>query len=379
MGKSAPNRQKFVKRYKRQIKRSITRTSNGRSIKDADQSIEVDINGDTTKEPDYHYDPQTGRKTHVNSGNDRYSKGDLQQKPQQGGGSGRQGSDDGDGEDDFTFTLTKEEFFDLYFEDMELPSFIKESLAGSNKFKLKKAGYTKDGVPTRLNGKKTMEMAIARRIAAKAQGKKKPVYLDDVDIRYDNIIRKPYPITKAVMFCIMDVSASMEELDKIIAKKFFTLLYLFLTKCYDNVDVRFIRHTQDAQEVDEDTFFYDRHTGGTMVSSAFILMNQIIEDEINLEETNVYVSQASDGDNFAEDDDNLIKVLTDSILPKVQYMAYIQTRDPIGVNTKWYMGMSDLYTSYQKLQEEHQHFNTKVTITEKDVYPVLRELFERAK
>lgn len=376
-GKSAPNRRKFIERYKRQIKRSVEKVIGGKSIKDADKSIDVGIDGDSTREPDYHFDPRTGKKTHVNSGNDRFSKGDTQQKPQGGQGAGGAGND-GEGEDDFTFTLTKDEFFDLYFDGMELPDFIKESLAGSKKFKLKRAGFTRDGVPTRLNSTKTMEMAIARRIAAKAQGKKKPLYLDDVDVRFDNIIKKPYPITKAVMFMIMDVSGSMMEIDKTLAKKFFILLYLFLTKCYDEVEIRFIRHTQDAEEVDEETFFYDRKSGGTMVSSAFLLINDLITEQVNLEDTNVYIAQASDGDNWPEDNNDLVNLLEESILPKVQYMAYIQTRE---VREQGWRGAGypPLMKTYAPLAEREEKFNCKTVLEEADVYPVLRSLFERAK
>lgn len=374
-GKSAPNRQKFLKRYKRQIKESIKGKLNQKSLEDIGKArnVDIDIDGNTTREPDYHYDPKSGRRTIVNSGNDKYSKQDKIRKPWNQQGKGRGAGNEGEGEDDFTFTLTREEFIDLYFEDMELPSFIKESIAASTKFKYKRAGYTRDGIPTRLNAKKTMEMAIARRIAAKAQGKKKPLYLDDVDVRYDNIVKKPYPILKAVMFMVMDVSGSMMEKDKTLSKKFFLLLYLFLTKCYDEVEIRFIRYTHEAEEVDEETFFYHPKNGGTIASTAFNLINNIIEDEIDLSNTNVYLAQASDGDNWPDDNDLAIELLKEKILPKVQYMAYIQTRK---IEDSWGHGPS-LYSTYSTLLLDHENFNAKLVQEDKDVYPVLRELFEK--
>lgn len=378
-GKSAPNRKKFIDRYKRQIKKSIEKSIGKKNVTDTDNGIDVGISRDSISEPDYQYDPKTGRKTTVNSGNDRFSKGDTAEKPPQGQGSGSQASDSGEGEDEFTFTLTKEEFLDLYFEDMELPNFIKENIKGSDQFKLKRAGYTREGIPTRMNSRKTLETAMARRIAAKAQGKKKPLYLDDSDVRYDNIVKKPFPITQAVMFCVMDVSGSMEERDKMIAKKFFILLYLFLNKCYDKVEVRFIRHTHDAEEVNEEEFFYGRKTGGTVVSNAFHLVNEIIDAEIDLEHTNVYISQASDGDNWSQDSKVLADMLLDTILPKVQYMAYIQTREPHEVGPgAWYPGVIDIYTTYDKIKEENEKLNCQVALEDKDVYPVLRKLFEKA-
>lgn len=375
-GKSAPNRKKFIDRYKRQIKDSIDKVVSKRSIKDSDKGIDVGIDENSTDEPEYSYDPQTGRKTIVNSGNDKYHKGDTPQKPSEGPASGRKAGT-GTGEDEFSFQLSREEFYDLYFEDMALPDFIKESLAGSTKFQLKKAGYTRTGSPSKLNPKKTMELAISRRIASKAQGKEKPAYIDDVDVRYDNLVKKPYPIVKAVMFLIMDVSGSMGEFDKMISKKFFILLYLFLTKCYDHVEVRFIRHTETAQEVDEETFFYDKHNGGTKVSPAFDLMNQIITEEIDLTHTNIYVAQASDGDNEYSDNATLVATLKDIILPKVQYMAYIQTQEP-NLRYSWSGQTPDVYTTYNK-HIKNKKLNSRIVHDEADVYPVLRELFERGK
>lgn len=368
-GKSATNRRKFIDRYKRQIKKSIEDIGRSDSIKDIGKDREVDIEGDSTHEPGLSHDQQTGKKTRVFGGNrEGLKKGDKWKKPYKSGGSGGYS---GTGEDDFTFTLTKEEFFNLYFDDMELPDFIKESFAGSFKFKTKRAGFTREGVPSRLNKKKTLEMAIARRIAAKAQGKKKPRFLDDVDMRFDNIIKKPYPIRKALMFCIMDVSGSMGDFDKTISKKFFLLLYLFLTKCYDDVDIRFIRHTDEAKEVDEHEFFYSQESGGTKVSPAFHLMSNIIETEVNLSTTNVYIAQASDGDNDPDDNSNLMRVLKQKIIPSIQYMAYIQTRRPYG-------GYPSLYGVYHDLMYEKK-FKRQLVLYEKEVYYALRALFERAK
>jgi len=162
------------------------------------------------------------------------------------------------------------------------------------------------------------------------------------------------------------------EQDKSISKKFFLLLYLFLTKCYDEVDIRFIRHTQTAEEVDEHTFFYDNKSGGTTVSGAFKLVNDIIDEEIVLSETNVYIAQASDGDNWPVDNGTLLHILGEDVLPKVQYMTYIQTR---GLDRGW-GGEDSLYATYDKLVGMYKHFKTKIVTKEADVYFALRALFE---
>src|SRR5690606_4945804 len=105
--------------------------------------------------------------------------------------------------------------------------------------------------------------------------------------------KKPEPVTHAVVFFLMDVSMSMGDAEKMIAKKFFILLYLFLSKNYKKIEIRFVRHTQEAQEVDEQTFFYSTETGGTQVSSGLKLINEIIDNELKVSETNIYVAQAS--------------------------------------------------------------------------------------
>ncbi len=370
-GKSDPNRKKFIDRYKKQIKQAVNNAINKKGIKDANGSVTVTIDKNTTKEPTFSHDGETGRHTGVNSGNTKHKKGDYLPKPdgQAGGGAGVSGG----GEDNFTFQLTKDEFYDLYFGDMELPDFIKDSLFGSNQFKYKRAGYTRTGSPNKLNVVKTMEQAIGRRLAAKNQGKENPAYLDEIDLRYDHIVKKPYPIKKAIMFLIMDVSGSMGEKDKTIAKKFFILLYLFLTKCYDDVEVRFIRYTHEAQEVDEETFFYDPHSGGTIVSTGFEVIDNIIDTEVNPENTNIYIAQAADGDNVGFDNKKLLGLLNENILPVVQYMAYIQTRPP--TPPSWRTSDPDLFTTYKRIHNEK--LNARIVETEKDVYPVLRELFER--
>ena len=102
------------------------------------------------------------------------------------------------------------------------------------------------------------------------------------------------------MFCLMDVSASMDEDKKDLAKRFFTLLYLFLTRKYGEVDLIFIRHTDDAEEVDEETFFHDTRSGGTVVYSALELADKI-RAERYASGWNVYAAQASDGDAFGAD------------------------------------------------------------------------------
>ena len=370
--KSVGNRQKFLKRYKSRIKKSVDKIADSKGISDVLKERKITIDKDDLHEPNFNFDLSTGDRDLVLPGNKSLEKGDRIYRPpneeEEGGG-----SEHGEGFDEFTFTLTKDEFLDLYFSDMELPDFIKESMKGSTKVKWKRTGYSKDGIPPRLDLVKTLKQSLARRIATKSKR-----YLDDIDLRYKHFTKQPFPVRQATMILLMDVSGSMGEFEKMLAKKFFLLLYLFLHKCYEKVNLIFISHTQEAKEVTEHEFFYGRETGGTIVSSGLKLVNSIIDERINLSETNVYVSQASDGDNWTNDDDVSVQLL-EQLLGKVQYFAYIQTEESRRIEMKSRYGWSDLLTVYEEVATRHKNLQCRRVTDEREVYPVLRSLFERGK
>src|SRR5256885_5933521 len=136
-------------------------------------------------------------------------------------------------------------------------------------------------------------------------------FLDPIDLRFRNRTRVPAPISQAVMFCVMDVSGSMDQDRKDLAKRFFILLYLFLTRHYEKIDIVFIRHHTQAAEVSEDEFFHSQESGGTVVSSALVLLDQIIRARYPSGDWNIYVAQASDGDNFGDDGSNCRNLLVE--------------------------------------------------------------------
>ena len=370
--KSVGNRQKFIKRYKNRIKRNVDEIASDKGITDVLKDRKIVINQDEIEEPNFNFDLSTGERDIILPGNKNLQKGDKIKRPnhdEEEGGTG--GSESGEGLDEFYFTLTKEEFLDLYFSDMALPDFIKESMKGTNKYKFKRTGYSKEGIPPRLDLIKTLKQGMARRIAT---GSKR--YLDDIDLRYKHFTKQPIPVAQATMILLMDVSGSMGEYEKNIAKKFFLLLYLFLHKVYKKVDVIFISHTQDAKEVTEHEFFYGQETGGTIVSSGLKLAKEIIDTRIDLNSTNVYISQASDGDNWEGDDEVSVSLLED-LLTKVQYFAYVQTEEERRREWKERLSWADLFTVYTSVAERHRNLQCRRVESEDEVYPVLRELFER--
>ena len=403
--KSAVNRQRFIKRFKSQIKRAVSDAIAGRSISDVEQGENIRIPKRDISEPNFHHG-QGGIVDRIHPGNNDFVTGDRIQRPSGGQGQGNQASDKGEGEDDFIFELSRDEFLEFFFEDLALPDLVKTKLAKIQSEKSVRAGHTPVGVPSNINIIRSMKGALARRIALQTPYKRKLKlkqkereealqqeprdtflitqledeisalerkiraipFLDEFDLRYNNRIKQPKPTTQAVMFCIMDVSGSMDQEKKDIGKRFFMLLYLFLSRNYEKIDIVFIRHHTVAKEVDENDFFYSRETGGTVVSSALELTKEIILKRYPSSDWNIYAAQASDGDNWNDDSPICRNLLMNSIMPLVQYYAYIEiTQD----------NHQNLWHEYQNVRKEYANFAMKRIESAADIYPVFRKLFKK--
>jgi uncharacterized sporulation protein YeaH/YhbH (DUF444 family) len=169
------------------------------------------------------------------------------------------------------------------------------------------------------------------------------------------------------MFCLMDVSGSMDEGRKDLAKRFYILLYLFLTRHYQQTDVVFIRHHTQASEVTEDEFFHAAETGGTVVSSALELMHTIIKARYSANDWNIYGAQASDGDNWLHDSSKCRTLLEDRLLPLCRYFAYVQVADED----------QNLWEEYTKVRDNNEHFAMQKIVTPAQIFPVFRDLFKK--
>ena len=407
--KSTVNRQRFLKRYKQHIKEAVSDAVNKRSITDMERGEQVSIPTRSTHEPMITHG-QGGKQHRVFPGNKEFNSGDRIDKPQGGGGAGSgngQASNQGEGEDDFSFYITKEEFLNYLFDDLALPNMIKKTLSQSSEYKTLRAGFVSEGTPNNLSVVLSLRNAHARRIAM-TSGKRKKLkvlrealseaqqqqdesaistlnqqiedlerrlklvpFIDDLDLRYRNQVKVPVPSSKAVMFCLMDVSGSMTQDVKDIAKRFYILLYLFLQKTYEHIEIVFIRHHTSAKEVSEEDFFYSRETGGTIVSSALKLMHQVVEQRYSSSEWNIYAAQASDGDNWDDDSPLCAQILSEQLLPLVQYFSYIE----ITPNQH-----QALWEAYKQLENSHQGQFAMAQIRDTgDIYPVFRELFAKDK
>ena len=413
-GKSLSNRQRFLARARVEVKSAVQEALRKRKVADVEHGEKVAIPTRGITEPIFHHSRRTGRTDHVVPGNKEFVRGDEIPRPQGGGdGGGREGSPDGSGEDAFEFTLSKEEFLDMFFEDLELPDLVKKSLRDTTAVDLQRAGYTVTGTPSNLSVPRTMRNSMGRRIALKrpklaelealrqqveearergdddaierlgrelerVERRSKIIpYIDPIDVRYRRFDRVPKPNTEAVMFCLMDVSGSMTEAMKDLAKRFFMLLHVFLARRYRHVDVVFIRHTSTAEEVDEETFFYSRETGGTVVSTALDKMIEIARARYPTDRWNIYGAQASDGDNYGADSSRCVSLLGGEVLPLCQYYAYVEVGDGLGGGLSGLSRDSDLWRAYSEVAPAHPHFAMRRVGDPAQIFSVFHELFAK--
>ncbi len=407
-GKSTVNRQRFINRYKQQIKKAVSDAVTRRSVTDVDKGEKISIPTRDISEPMFHQG-KGGVRDRVHPGNDQFTRGDKIDRPPggAGGGSGKgDASDSGEGNDDFVFEISKDEYLELLFEDLELPNLQKNRLNKLVEYQVYRAGFTNDGVPANINIVRSLRSSLARRIAMSASKKKqlaeleqelaelenipgtqaerlldlkaqievlkqkiaKVPFIDTFDLRFNNFSKREIPSSQAVMFCLMDVSGSMDQATKDMAKRFYILLYLFLTRTYKNLKVVYIRHHTQAKEVDEHEFFYSQETGGTIVSSALKLMHEIQQARYPADEWNIYAAQASDGDNWADDSPTCRQLLEQKILPLVRYFSYIEITN---------RAHQTLWREYESLEQHYDNIAVQHIRQAEDIYPVFRELFKK--
>ncbi|MGF9762708.1 YeaH/YhbH family protein [Microvirga sp. 0TCS3.31] len=414
-GKSLANRQRFLRRAKAQIQRAVRQTAGDRDITDLERGGEVTIPADGVREPSFRRSGEGGVHDHILPGNKRFIEGDTVDRPPGGGGGSSSGGDNGEGEDDFRFALTRDEFLDLFLDDLELPDLAKRRVATVETQGMRRAGYTVTGSPVNLALLRSMRNALSRRIAMrrpkpeellrlqeeierleKQEGSsehltalqeeleqlrlrtKRFPYIDPLDLRYRRFEPVSRPVAQAVMFCLMDVSGSMTEHMKDLAKRFYMLLYIFLTRRYKHVEIVFIRHTHEAKEVDEETFFNSPETGGTVVSSALREMQRIVEERYSPDSWNIYAAQASDGDNSPNDGSTSAALLRNVILPVCQYYAYLEVgSDSDRMQTGFINHKTSLWQTYETLQEQGANLAMRKVNHRREIYPVFRELFRR--
>jgi uncharacterized sporulation protein YeaH/YhbH (DUF444 family) len=411
-GKNLENRQRVLARARAAVARATRSAIDQGTIREVGRDQAVTIPADSLHEPSFHTVFTKGTRQVILSGNKEFSTGDRLSRPPaskggSGSGDGQGGSESG--EDGFRFVLTRDEFLDLFFEDLELPDLVKSQIVATETMAPQRTGISTDGSPSQIDMARSMRQSMARRIGLRRpktpdilaleaeiaaleesgqeperlltvqaelvtalQRQKRVPWIDPVDLRYRRFTQVPKPSARAVMFCLMDVSGSMSEQMKDLAKRFFLLLHVFLERRYKHVDLVFIRHTETAEEVDEQTFFSDPRTGGTVVSTALAEFMRIQRARYPESSWNIYAAQASDGDNSSSDTHKSVGMLENDILPLVQYFAYIEVGTMAVIR-----GETELWRGYNPLSQRNTRLAMSRVSDRRDIFSVFRQLFAR--
>jgi len=415
--KHLSNRERFLRRQKAQVKKAIDAAVAQGSVKGKYNDINVEVHG--TTEPSFINSSEGGTDHFIAPGNQWFVKGDRFRRPEMDDGSGGDGDGVGEGagqgqggDDSFSFVLSRKEFLEYFFEDLGLPDIVRKANAIVEVVASRRAGFKPEGNPAQLDLRRSAYKAAGRRLAlgrpkseemeeierqlqaAKDEGNQAEIerleilligmkrkrqavaYFDPIDLQYRQYIDVTVPKERVVLFCIMDVSGSMGEREKDIAKRYFILLLLLLERNYGDgkVEVVFIRHHSTAEECSEEDFFYKRESGGTEVSSAMELTSKIIKDRYPSNEYNIYVAQASDGDNWLEDNVKVRDILEKDILPVSQYYTYIDIPHDLSM-----FGSSTLWPMFKNLDEQNENLAARQIGRADQIWHVFKNLFSKGK
>ena len=403
--KSLENRQRFLRRAKALVQGAVKKSSQDRDIKDVLEGGEVSIPLDGMNEPRFRR--EGGTRDMVLPGNKKFIEGDILPRSGEGSGKGiRAGRRRRRGRVPLRAQPRR----------IRRPVPRRSRIAGSRQAQARRSGK-RGASPRRLfdlrlageylgraarcgsrwrggsrcggrgrrrsrsSRRRLADCDEARRVellaeieALKAKIRRIP-FIDPIDIRYRRFETMPKPVAQAVMFCLMDVSGSMSEHMKDLAKRFYMLLYVFLTRRYRHVEIVFIRHTDRAEEVDEETFFHGPASGGTLVSSALQAMHEIVRSRFRPADWNIYAAQASDGDNSNSDGEVAGRLLTEMILPVSQFFAYLEVGEAGG--STFDMPDSSLWTLYQRLRADGAPLSMRKVSDRSEIFPVFHDLFQR--
>ncbi len=251
----------------------------------------------------------------------------------QGDGAG-QGPKPGDaaGEHLLEVELTVDELAEILGEELELPRIEPKGQRESRSARHRYKGISTQGPESLRHNKRTFRNALKRQIAAGQFDPKRPVIIPvREDRRYRSFVVENEPRSAAVVVYMMDVSGSMGNEQKEIVRSEAFWIDAWLQHNYDDVETRFIIHDATAREVDRDTFFRTRESGGTLISSAYKLALEILERDYPPSDWNIYPFHFSDGDNWSQSDTRTcVKLLRERILPMSNQFSYAQVDSQYG-------------------------------------------------
>jgi len=375
--RSASDRRRHNKKIEEAIKDGVHSIVAEESIigQDGKKKIKIPVRG--IKEYRFVYgDNNQNKKVGSAPGKDikRGQKiGDAQQRQQ---GQGNQAGDE-QGEEYYEVEITLEELTYYLFNDLELPDLERKSITNVTGEKWKRHGYRNDGIRPRLDKKKTAVNRIRRKKAAEkrrieegGEDDGERFLFNQNDLKYRHIKKTLKESSNAVIFFLMDISGSMTQHKKFLARSFYFLLYHFINNRYENCEVVFVAHDTSAYEVDEDRFFRRGNSGGTIVSSGLEKVNEIIDKRYHPSAWNVHLFQCSDGDNWPSDLPATIKI-AETIKEKCQLFGYCEI-EPDSDRLKWISEGSRMSSTYETIKDKRLKI---VKIHQKeDIWPAFKKL-----
>jgi uncharacterized sporulation protein YeaH/YhbH (DUF444 family) len=423
-GKSSTNRQKLLKRIRGFIKQSSPQSLGAGGVaqvyssgKAANNPVKIAANA--LEEPWFAYG-KSRENFYVFPGNTEYDRGDTFELPEEDGAAAGGGPGPA-GEDDFVINIASNEFLELFFEDCVLPNLDSEKTSEKQETKMAHAGFATQGNASQLSIIRTYKQALGRRNALAGpyqrelndlEQEMKAIYersteegltdkmslrlseietrigvlrskiavasgFDKVDLRFRKKEPQALKQVDALLVMVMDVSGSMGHEEKTIARRWFALLFAFIKRRYANTDLVFIAHTDEAFEMNEGDFFSTRINGGTAVSPALEKINAIIRERYDPSHTNIYISHASDGDNWETDNESVMKEMTGTagLLHKIQYFSYVE----VGKSKNWsFKPSTNLWDSYLEAHNTAPEKMSMAVIEEADAcYDIFKKLFKK--
>ena len=287
-------------------------------------------------------------------------------QPQPGEDAGDRRGGTGEGEVKFVLELKVDDFIDWLWEEMKLPELKPKQSPVAEDDDFVREGWDKRGARSRLDRRRTVKEAVKRRAV-----QERPVPFTDDDLRFRQLVRRPKPATNAVVIFALDVSGSMGETERQLAKTFFFFAMQGVRRQYPKVETVFIAHTVNAWEFSEEDFFHTSGTGGTACSSAFNLAYDVLHSRYDPARYNSYVFYASDGEN-ASDDHEAAGSAVGRLVPELNYLGYVELRTSHGISLQ-----TEMSSILGELQSQYPAIGIRQVASQDDVWAALREFFQQ--
>lgn len=256
---------------------------------------------------------------YTSAGQGQGKPGDVlrQAQPDMGDEAGEGGNNEGEVKLMLEFKV--DDIIDWLWEELQLPDLQPKRNTSVEDDEYVREGWDKHGARARLDRRRTVKEAVKRRAT-----QENPVPFTNDDLRFKQLVQRRKPATNAVVIFALDVSASMTDAERKLAKSFFFFVLQGIRRRYGKVETRFIAHTTQAWEFSESEFFNVSGTGGTGASTAFKLALELIETQYDPSQYNGYLFYASDGENFTEDRAAAIENLG-KLGKLLNYIGYVET------------------------------------------------------